>query len=179
MSKHNLCNNCGKQGHQFHQCKLPITSYGIILFRSSSKGIQYLMIRRKDSFGYIDFLRGKYVQNNLEHLESLFNEMSIYEREKIRKLMEEKDNIVAIAVSKIFSTGINIPNLHNIIFASAGKAKIKIMQSIGRALRLHPTKTMATIIDVADNTKYGKIHLNERLELYTKEKYNYEKKEIQ
>ena len=84
MSKHNLCNNCGKQGHQFHQCKLPITSYGIILFRSSSKGIQYLMIRRKDSFGYIDFLRGKYVQNNLEHLESLFNEMSIYEREKIR-----------------------------------------------------------------------------------------------
>jgi superfamily II DNA or RNA helicase len=101
------------------------------------------------------------------------------EREKIRKLMEEKDNIVAIAVSKIFSTGINIPNLHNIIFASAGKAKIKIMQSIGRALRLHPTKTMATIIDVADNTKYGKIHLNERLQLYTKEKYNYEKKEIQ
>ena len=101
------------------------------------------------------------------------------EREKIRKLMEEKDNIVAIAVSKIFSTGINIPNLHNIIFASAGKAKIKIMQSIGRALRLHPTKSMATIIDIADNTKYGKIHLNERLQLYTKEKYNYEKKEIQ
>jgi 8-oxo-dGTP pyrophosphatase MutT (NUDIX family) len=84
MSKNNVCNNCGKQGHQFHQCKLPITSYGIILFRSSTNGIQYLMIRRKDSFGYIDFLRGKYVQNNLEHLQSIFNEMSITEREKIR-----------------------------------------------------------------------------------------------
>ena len=81
MSKNNLCNNCGKQGHQFHQCKLPITSYGIILFRSSTKGIQYLMIRRKDSFGYIDFIRGKYVQNNLEHLQSIFNEKSPSEKE--------------------------------------------------------------------------------------------------
>ena len=84
MSKNNLCNNCGKQGHQFHQCKLPITSYGIILFRSSEKGLQYLMLRRKDSFGYIDFIRGKYMQNNLEHLQIIFNEMSVAEREKIR-----------------------------------------------------------------------------------------------
>jgi len=45
MSKNtNICNNCGKQGHMFHQCKLPITSYGIIAFRSSEEGIQYLMI---------------------------------------------------------------------------------------------------------------------------------------
>lgn len=100
------------------------------------------------------------------------------EREQIRKLMEQKSNVVAVAVSKIFSTGINIPNLHNIIFASAGKAKIKIMQSIGRALRLHPTKQMASIFDIADNTKYGITHLKERMELYKKEKYNYEKKEI-
>jgi len=85
MSKNNICNNCGKQGHQFHQCKIPITSYGIILFRSSAEhSIQYLMIRRKNSFGYIDFIRGKYVQNNLEHLQIMFNEMSIEEREQIR-----------------------------------------------------------------------------------------------
>ena len=84
MSKNNLCNNCGKQGHQFHQCKLPIISYGIILFRSSEKGIQYLMLRRKDTFGYIDFIRGKYVQNNLEHLQIIFNEMSISERDTIK-----------------------------------------------------------------------------------------------
>ena len=85
MSKNNVCNNCGKQGHMFHQCKLPITSYGIILFRSTSNGLQYLMIRRKDSFGYIDFIRGKYVQNNLEHLKSIFNEMSVVEKEAIWK----------------------------------------------------------------------------------------------
>jgi 8-oxo-dGTP pyrophosphatase MutT (NUDIX family) len=86
MSKNNICNNCGKQGHQFHQCKLPITSYGIIVFRPSVEhGIQYLMIRRKNSFGYIDFIRGKYIQNNLEHLQTMFNEMSMEEKEQIRK----------------------------------------------------------------------------------------------
>ena len=84
MNKIMTCNNCGKQGHQFHQCKLPITSYGIILCRPSTKGIQYLMIRRKDSFGYIDFIRGKYVQNNIDQLQSIFNEMSIYEKDKIQ-----------------------------------------------------------------------------------------------
>jgi len=102
----------------------------------------------------------------------------IEEREQIRKLMESKNNVIVVAISKIFSTGINIPNLHNIIFASAGKAKIKIMQSIGRALRLHPTKILAHIFDVADNTKYGKIHLDERIKLYTLEKYNFEIKNI-
>ena len=84
MIKNNVCNNCGKQGHLFHQCKLPITSYGIILFRSSEEGLKYLMIRRKDSFGYIDLLRGKYIQHNVEQLQNIFNEMSIGEREKIR-----------------------------------------------------------------------------------------------
>ena len=84
MSKNNVCNNCGKQGHLFHQCKLPITSYGIILFRSSTNGIEFLMLRRKNSFGYIDFIRGKYLQNNIEHLQNLFNEMSIQEREQIK-----------------------------------------------------------------------------------------------
>jgi len=84
MSKNTICNNCGKIGHLFHQCKLPITSYGIILFRPSTKGLQFLMIRRKDSFGYIDFIRGKYIPNNLEQLQHIFNEMSIYEREKIK-----------------------------------------------------------------------------------------------
>ena len=84
MLKNNVCNNCGKQGHQFHQCKLPITSYGIILFKSSEEGLKYLMIRRKDSFGYIDFLRGKYILHNIEQIQNMFNEMSIEERDKIK-----------------------------------------------------------------------------------------------
>ena len=83
MNKNNICNNCGKQGHLFHQCKLPITSYGIILFRIVNEKIQFLMIRRKDSFGYIDFIRGKYSLSNLEHIQGIVNEMSVQEKKNI------------------------------------------------------------------------------------------------
>ena len=84
MSKNiNICNNCGKQGHMFHQCKLPITSYGIIAFRYSTEGLQFLMIRRKDSFGYIDFIRGKYSPQNLIQIQTIVDEMSLNEKERI------------------------------------------------------------------------------------------------
>ena len=79
----NHCNNCGKTGHLFHQCKLPITSYGVIVYRISEKGIQFLMIRRKDSFGYIDFIRGKYIPYNIEQIQNCVNEMSVMEKERI------------------------------------------------------------------------------------------------
>ena len=83
MNNSNICNNCGKQGHLFHQCKLPITSYGIIVFRHSDKGLQFLMIRRKDSFGYIDFIRGKYVCYNIEQIQQIVDEMSKCEKERL------------------------------------------------------------------------------------------------
>ncbi len=86
IKNNNACNNCGKHGHSFHQCKLPITSYGIILFRPSERGLQFLMIRRKDSFGYIDFLRGKYSPYNVDQMMTFINEMSISEK---KKLLEE------------------------------------------------------------------------------------------
>jgi 8-oxo-dGTP pyrophosphatase MutT (NUDIX family) len=79
----NICNNCGKHGHLFHQCKLPITSYGIILFRYSHTGLQFLMIRRKDSFGYIDFIRGKYTPYNINQIQKIVDEMSLTEKQRI------------------------------------------------------------------------------------------------
>jgi 8-oxo-dGTP pyrophosphatase MutT (NUDIX family) len=91
MSKNtNICNNCGKQGHMFHQCKLPIISYGIIAFRGGLDGIEYLMIRRKNSFGYIDFIRGKYSPYNLTQLKTLVDEMSLDEKEQILSLSFDK-----------------------------------------------------------------------------------------
>jgi superfamily II DNA or RNA helicase len=100
-------------------------------------------------------------------------DVEVEEREKIRQLMETTDNVVCVAISKIFSTGINIKNLHYIVFAAIGKAKIKIIQSIGRSLRLHANKKQAVIFDIGDNLRYGKSHLTERLDLYTKEAINY------
>lgn len=78
-----VCNNCGKYGHMFHQCKLPIISHGIIVFRHGTTGCEFLMIRRKDTFGYIDFIRGKYSVNNLIHLKTTVDQMSIDEKNRI------------------------------------------------------------------------------------------------
>lgn len=99
--------------------------------------------------------------------------VEIEEREMIRRLMEEQDNVACIAISKIFSTGINIKNLHNIIFAAIGKARIKIIQSIGRSLRKHISKKQATIFDIWDNLRYGNKHVVERLALYDREQIPY------
>ena len=97
--------------------------------------------------------------------------VEVEEREKMRALMEEQSDVICIAISKIFSTGISIKNLHNIIFAAIGKARIKIIQSIGRSLRLHHTKNIATIFDIADVCLYyGERHYQERIRLYGTEK---------
>jgi 8-oxo-dGTP pyrophosphatase MutT (NUDIX family) len=88
----NVCNNCGKIGHQFNQCKLPIISYGIILFTHSEQGTcKYLMIRRKDSFGFIDFIRGKYNSCNINQIQNIVNEMS--NDEKIRLMHDPFDKL--------------------------------------------------------------------------------------
>jgi len=78
------CNNCGMSGHLFYNCKKPIMSFGIICYRIINNEIQYLMIRRKDSLGYVDFLRGKYNQNNHFHLSNIIREMTENEIEHIK-----------------------------------------------------------------------------------------------
>lgn len=105
-------------------------------------------------------------------------EVEVSQRETIKKIIEDKNNVVCIAVSKIFSTGINIKNLHYIVFAGGGKAKIKILQSIGRGLRKHESKDKLTIVDIADQLKYGYQHMVKRMTFYKKEKINYGIKKI-
>ena len=104
--------------------------------------------------------------------------VAVEDRDKIRQLMEISDDIVIIAISKIFSTGINIKNLHYIVFAGGGKAKIKTIQSIGRGLRLHKTKQQLIILDIGDDLMYGRQHLQKRIEHYDKEKICYGRKTI-
>jgi len=77
----NYCNNCGKAGHLYHQCKLPITSFGIIAFRIYENNLQYLMIRRKDTLGYIDFMRGKYSVYNKDYIINMLKQMTMEEKD--------------------------------------------------------------------------------------------------
>ena len=83
MTKYSFCNNCGKQGHLYHQCKRPITSIGIIAFRKHGPKIQFLMICRKNSLGFVDFMRGKYKIYSPLHLKNLVNEMTNEEKSHI------------------------------------------------------------------------------------------------
>ena len=92
--------------------------------------------------------------------------------------MEKQSGIVCIAMSKCFATGISINNLHWVIFPSIGKSSVKIAQSIGRSVRLHESKDLAKIYDLADDTKYSSDHLKQRLKLYKKQKLDYKTKRI-
>jgi superfamily II DNA or RNA helicase len=100
-------------------------------------------------------------------------EMPVDERERIRAEMETNNDIICIAMSSIFSTGVNVKNLHNIIFASGGKSFIRIVQSVGRGLRLHELKDKLNIIDIVDNIKYGSAHGMKRRATYKKEQIDY------
>jgi ADP-ribose pyrophosphatase YjhB (NUDIX family) len=91
MKSFNFCNNCGKQGHLFHQCNNPITSIGIIVFKNTPNGIKYLLIRRKDTLGYVDFVRGKYPLGNKIYINNIIKEMT--ETEKNNLLTQSFDTL--------------------------------------------------------------------------------------
>jgi 8-oxo-dGTP pyrophosphatase MutT (NUDIX family) len=79
-----LCNNCGNNGHLFYNCKKPITSFGIVCFRiTPDNKKEYLLVQRKDSLGYVDFLRGKYNETNDFQLKNIINEMTTEEQHDI------------------------------------------------------------------------------------------------
>jgi len=78
------CNNCGTNGHSFNNCKFPITSVGLIAFRYNlEQQLEYLLICRKDTIGYIEFMRGKYAINNKLYIKNILSEMTLAERQKL------------------------------------------------------------------------------------------------
>jgi 8-oxo-dGTP pyrophosphatase MutT (NUDIX family) len=84
MNINNFCNNCGIKGHIFYQCKQPITSVGIIVFRLNADGKrEYLLIRRKDTIGYVEFMRGKYNIYSKLYLNNIIAEMTMEEKQRI------------------------------------------------------------------------------------------------
>ena len=76
-------------------------------------------------------------------------------------------------MSSIFSTGVNIKNIHNIIFAAGGKSFVRTVQSIGRGLRKHDSKDKLVIFDISDRLRYGIRHSEKRKEIYEREKIKY------
>ena len=106
-------------------------------------------------------------------------ETSVEDREKIRQVTEVENSII-VASSGVLSTGVNIKNLHNIIFASPSKSRVRNLQSIGRGLRLGENKVDATLYDIADDMTWKSKenftlkHFQERINIYTEEEFDYE-----
>ena len=102
------------------------------------------------------------------------------ERERIREITENENNAIIVASYGTFSTGINIKRLHNVIFASPSKSRIRNLQSIGRVLRKGDGKLKAVLYDIADDISYNSRknytlnHLVEIIKIYNEEKFNYE-----
>lgn len=101
------------------------------------------------------------------------------EREEVRKFVNSQTRSITVASKGVFSTGTNIPNIDNIIFASPSKARIQTLQSIGRGLRLSDRKTECTLFDVADDLSRGSWvnhtlnHYVERVKIYRLEKFSH------
>jgi superfamily II DNA or RNA helicase len=101
----------------------------------------------------------------------------VEDREEVRNLTETESNAIIVASYGTFSTGINIKRLHNIVFASPSKSRIRNLQSIGRVLRKGEGKDIATLYDIADDIggqNYTLKHLNERVNIYNTENFKYE-----
>jgi len=106
-------------------------------------------------------------------------EVETSDREAIREITEKQKNAIIVASLGTFSTGINIKNLHNIIFASPSKSQIKVLQSIGRGLRKADDGRITRLYDIADDLQtksrknYAILHSEERIKIYNKEKFDY------
>ena len=106
-------------------------------------------------------------------------ETDVDTRESIREITETQTNAIIVASMGTFSTGINIRNLHNIVFASPSKSQIRVLQSIGRGLRKSVNGKPTTIYDVADDLhwksrkNYTLQHAAERIKIYSKERFSY------
>jgi superfamily II DNA or RNA helicase len=135
-------------------------------------------------FNYVD-LHGKVLYENIKKKEPNRKVFFIYggtdadQREEIRHILNKEKNAILIASYGTCSTGINIPSINNVIFASPSKSVIRVLQSIGRGIRKTKDKKKTYVYDISDDLTYKSYvnhtmkHLDERIKIYTKEKFKY------
>lgn len=113
------------------------------------------------------------------HVFFVFGGTDVEIRESVRAITEKERDAIIVASYGTFSTGVNIRNLHNIIFASPSKSRIRNLQSIGRGLRIGDNKDEAVLFDISDDFRIGKYtnytlkHFVDRVKIYDDEKFNY------
>ena len=142
----------------------------------SLEGNSLVLFQRVESHGKVlyDLIREK-----SDNVYFVYGGTDAKSREEVRAIIEQESNSIIVASYGVFSTGVNIRNLDNIVFASPTKSRIRNLQSIGRGLRRSDTKHSATLLDVADDLSmkgyknYTLKHFMERLKIYRDEKFEY------
>jgi superfamily II DNA or RNA helicase len=147
------------------------------------KGNTLVLFSKKETHGIPMFEKMKTMLAG-KTLLYIDGDVPMEERELSKRKMEELDDVVLFATYQTLSTGINIKRIHNIIFASGTKSRIKVIQSCGRGLRLHETKDILTIYDIVDDfsfkdtnkhieyINYGVEHFKERYKLYQQQEFD-------
>ena len=113
------------------------------------------------------------------HVFFVYGGTDVEVREQVRAITEKQNDAIIVASYGTFSTGINIRNLHNVVFASPSKSRVRNLQSIGRGLRIGDNKTEAVLYDIVDDFRVGKHvnftlkHFGERVKIYDEEKFKY------
>ena len=148
------------------------------------KGNTLVLFQRVANHGKILF---DLIDNKAEEGRKVFfvsGQTETSDREAIRKIVEKQYGAIIVASLGTFSTGINIRNLHNIIFASPSKSQIKVLQSIGRGLRKADDGSDTRLFDIADDLRWKKrnnytlSHSEERIRIYKQEQFNFKRYEI-
>jgi len=145
----------------------------------SRKGNILLLFQMVEKHGRIlyDIIKNEVEENR--HVFFVHGGIDANHREEIRKITEGERDAIIIASYGTFSTGVNIRNLHNVIFGSPSKSRIRNLQSIGRGLRKGDNKSTATLYDIADDLSYKSKsnytlkHFAIRIKMYNEEEFDY------
>ena len=144
------------------------------------KGNTLILFGRVESHGLPLFDSINNGAQSTRHVFFIHGGVETEERERVREITEKENDAIIVASYGTFSTGINIRNLHNVVFASPSKSRIRNLQSIGRVLRKGENKVKATLYDIADDISYKSqknytlSHLVERIKIYNEENFNYD-----
>jgi len=144
------------------------------------KGNTLVLFARVEAHGAVLFEKINNDKRDARKVFFVHGGVDTEERELVREITEREDNAIIVASYGTFSTGINIKRLHNVIFASPSKSRIRNLQSIGRVLRKGKNKSEAVLYDISDDCTYKSRknytlnHFIERIKIYNEENFNYD-----
>ena len=147
----------------------------IVNLAKSLKGNTLVLFQYVDKHGKVLYDMCKDIEDREVHI--VHGDIKVDERESIRNKATKHSNMLVFASYGTFSTGVNMPSIENVIFASPSKSKIRNLQSIGRGLRLHEGKTQCDLYDISDDLSYKTWknhtlnHFMERVKLYAEEQF--------